>query len=138
LIVQQLDGATALLGAEDSDQSFGKAPFVNDGLDEFFFVVPALEMLVGCCGFVGQGTRVLDEGFGLLLDKRDEILAEHVEAVVDKAVEVTIAPKRQVPFEKDAVSAGKNGYNRVSEALLKAGVRRHGVLLPGWFGYLLE
>jgi hypothetical protein len=64
-------------------------------------------------------------------DEGQKIFAAHVQTVIDEAVETGIVAEGQVAFEKDAVMAVQKGYNRRSEALCKAVVRRHGVLLPG-------
>jgi hypothetical protein len=73
-----------------------------------------------------------DQSFGLILDEREKILAEHVQGIIHEPVEMAIATKRQVSLENDTVRTRKNAYNRLSETLFKAVVRRHGVLLPGW------
>jgi hypothetical protein len=55
------------------------------------------------------------EGFGLLLNERDKILTEHLQAIIDEAVEVAIATKRQVSLENNAVRTRESAYNRISE-----------------------
>ena len=72
---------------------------------------------------------MIDEHLGLPLDEGKEILAAHLEAAIDPAVEVGVAAEGQVTLENDSIMAAENGYNGVSESLVK--VRRHGVLLPG-------
>jgi hypothetical protein len=70
-----------------------------------------------------------NERVRLAFDKGDKILATHLEPVIDEAVQVRVVTEGQIAFEKDTVVAVENSYNRRSEALREAVIRRHGVLL---------
>jgi hypothetical protein len=129
--VEKLDRATGFLAAEDGDQAFLKATLAQDVLDHVFFAVTALEVMVrGSCS-LSHGLGMGNQGVGLLLDERHEILTAHLERRIDEAIKVSVVAEGEITLENNSIKAAEYTYNGLGEFLREAEVCRHGVLLPG-------
>jgi len=129
--MRQLDGAAGFHAAENGDQTFANGVLLELLTDERLFSVVSLKVSIGCADGLRRRSSGIDEFLRLLLDEGQEVLASLVQNAIDPRIEVAIAAKRKMTFENHSIMAAERGYNRLSEFLPKAEVRRHGVLLPG-------
>src|SRR5882724_12821978 len=102
LTVHQLDRAAGFHHAQHGNQALAETALADDVLNEFFFVVDAGETFVGSVAALGHGFGVIDQSLRLLLDKRQKIFAAHFEAIIDKAIELSVASERKIALENDS------------------------------------
>src|SRR5262249_3220028 len=69
LAVAELDRATGLLTAQDTDQPLSKAAVADGLVDEFLLAVAALEVVVGGLVLLGELLGMVNELLGFLLQE---------------------------------------------------------------------
>jgi hypothetical protein len=123
----QFYGAARFHDLEYRDEALLDGGLAEQTLDKVFFLGLAFESLKANASLFGFGLCMIHEGLRLLLDEGQEIHAAHLEAAVNPAIQMVVAPKRKISLENDSIMATEDGYNRGGEFLRE--VRRHGVLL---------
>src|SRR5207249_1054055 len=126
LPAQEFDAAAKLLAAQDGDQAVAVRFLFEEAVDKLVFVRLGFEVLVGGVGVLGQGVGVFDETLGERLNEGQKILALDFEPVIDEAIEVLVAAKREMAVKNHSIMAGQDGYNSRRESFDKT---VHGVLL---------
>ena len=96
-------------------------------MDEFFLVGLGFEMVIRSVGLLRQLFGMIDQALGERLKEGQEVFAFDLERVIDKAIEILVAPERQMATKNDSIMATEHGYNGRRESFDKA---VHGVLLP--------